>query len=202
MSRDLVFGGEGDKCGARLGFVKCSKVAPAPCRVLFSNGVSRPCLSSTPRLAVQHAITRFLFSGEAVSVIGYNVGALLTVGSDCVGRMELRRLVRGVWGHVAERRRRVVSKGGRGWTRRVCILVLCGALLLLVCMCLSHLDLFRTGGRAESNGVLRDSFTIAPCAKQCHELCISSAVLHGYGCEASTIQSLRVRFGSPQYFSF
>ena len=45
-----------------------------------------------PRLAVQHAITRFFFSGEAVSVIGYNVGALLTVASDCVGRMELRRL--------------------------------------------------------------------------------------------------------------
>ena len=102
--------------------MKCSKVAPAPCRMLFSNGVSWPCLSSTSRIAVQHAITVFSFIGEAISVNGYDVGALLTVGSDCMGRMELRRLVREVfWGRVAERRRRVVSKGGQcghGWKRR------------------------------------------------------------------------------------
>ena len=64
-----------------------------------------------PRLAVQHAITRFLFSGEAVSVIGYNVGALLTVGSDCVGRMELRRLVRG----LGARGGKEASSRKQGW---------------------------------------------------------------------------------------
>jgi len=37
-----------------------------------------------------------LFSGEAVSVIGYNVGAMLTVGSDC-GAAEAGARSGGAW---------------------------------------------------------------------------------------------------------